>query len=914
VVRELLSDVSYRMRAMFRRGAVERELDDELRFHIERQADELERRGLSRDEALRRARLAFGGLEPMKEATRDAHGTAVIDSLLQDLRYALRVLRREPGFTIAVILILGFGIGANVSTFSVMNALLLRPLRVPHAEQLVIVGDPDSVGSNWHGSPEYRYVSYPVYADVRDRNHVLSGLYASGNLNTPDVVFRDGGGTIEHPAFRAVTGNFFSVLQVPALYGRTITAEDDRVGSGAPVIVISYGYWQRRFGGDRSVVGRDMIVNGQPLTIVGVTPAAFEGDVVGKTVDGWVPIATVAVLQPKSNPSDDRRWSWLQMMGRLAPGVSLERARSELAAIEADSIRTHTTGDNLAAFEQDLKDEPIRVESGRRGFSHDRRAYGPALTVVMSAVALVVLIVCANVANLMIVRGVARGREMTVRMTLGAGRGRLVRQLLTESVLLASAGGALGLYLAGIGGRLLVTMAGTGRTTIPLDVSPDARVLAFTAGVTLLAALLFGLVPAARATRVEIAAALRTGGRSLVGIRARFGRFAAGKALVVVQIALSTVLLMGAGLLIRTMQRIVDADLGFDRDHVIVAHVNAQKSGYEGLRSFALMRDLTERLRAVPSVTGVSTTMHGLFSGGWGSLHANVPGFSAATLTDLEVGYDAVGPDFFRTIGARLLAGRDFDVRDSESGAKVAVINRSTANAYFRGVDPIGRTIGERQDGPNTLATIVGVVDDIQDRSVRDAAGRRLFVPIFQQNVQPGFVLVVHVAGDAAQSVAVIRDALLGRERKLVFEISPVNELVANSVAEDRLTTRVTTFFGIVALLLAALGLYGVTAYATSQRTGEFGLRMALGAEPRSVTRLIVGEGARLAAIGLAAGMPTALLASRLIRRQLFHVSPIDLPSIGLAIVMLAGMTLLASYIPARRAARIAPLDALRTE
>jgi len=381
-----------------------------------------------------------------------------------------------------------------------------------------------------------------------------------------------------------------------------------------------------------------------------------------------------------------------------------------------------------------------------------------------------------------------------------------------------------------------------------------------------------------------------------------------------VQIALSTVLLIGAGLLIRTMQRIFEADLGFDRDHVIVAHVNARKTGYDGPRSFGLMRELTEQLRAVPSVTGVSTSMHGLFSAGWGSLHANIPGFSAATLTDLEMGYDAVGPDYFRAIGARLLSGRDFDARDSESGAKVAVINRSAANAYFRGVDPIGRTIGERADGPNTLATIVGVVDDIQERSVRGAAGRRLYVPIFQQDVQPGFVLVVRVAGDAAQSVAVIRDALLARERNLVLEISPVNGLVADSVAEDRLTARVTAFFGIVALLLAALGLYGVTAYATSQRTGELGLRMALGAEPGSVMRLIAAEGARLAAVGLAAGTPAALLASRLLRRQLFHVSPIDLPSISLAIVMLAGMTLLACYIPARRAARIAPLDALRVE
>ncbi|HEX4568005.1 MAG TPA: FtsX-like permease family protein, partial [Vicinamibacterales bacterium] len=625
-------------------------------------------------------------------------------------------------------------------------------------------------------------------------------------------------------------------------------------------------------------------------------------------------IAIEPTLQPKATPLTYRSWSWLQMMGRLRPGVTLSRARGELAAIETESIRTHTTGDNLAQFDIDLRQEPIRVESGERGFSRGRRALGPALGVLMAAVVLVVLIVCANVANLMLVRGVARGREMTVRMTLGAGRARLMRQLLTESLLLASAGGLLGLFAAGGGSRLLLSVGGTARAAIPLDVSPDARVLAFTAGITMLAALLFGLAPAARATRVEIATTLRAQGRTLMGVQTRLGRFAAGKALVVVQIALSAVLLIGAGLLIRTMQRIFEADLGFDRDHVVVAHVDAQKSGYEGQRTFALMRELTDRLRGVPSVIGTSVTMHGLFSGGWGGMHANVPGFTAATLADLEVGYDAIGPDYFRTIGTRILAGRDFDARDSEAAARVAIINRTTANAYFGGADPIGRVIGEKEDKTNPPSTIVGVVDDIQDRSVRDLAGRRVFFPIFQQDVQAGFVIVVRVAGDAARSIASIREALLARDRNLIFEIQPVNDLVADSVAEDRLTTRVTTFFSVVALLLAALGLYGVTAYATSQRTGEFGLRIALGAEPQSVTRMIVSEGSKLAALGLAVGIPGGLLATRLIRGQLFNVSSIDPPSLALAIAMLAGMALLASYIPARRAARIAPLEALRVE
>jgi predicted permease len=911
VFREWLSDLSYRVRALARRGAVERELDDELRFHIERQAEELERRGLAPDEALRQARVAFGGLESMKEATRDAHGTVFVESLLQDLRYALRVVAKEPGLSLTIILILGLGIGANVATFTVMDALLLRALPVPHADQLVVVGDPDSVGSSWHGSPESRYASYPVYQDLRDRNHVLSGLYASGNLSTPDVVMRDSGGAVEHPALRVVTGNFFEVLQVPAGVGRTILPEDDR-GGGQPVIVISHGYWQRRFGGDRSAVGREIIVNHLTLTIVGVTPASFPGDIVGKTVDGWIPIAIEPALQPKAAPLTDRVWSWLQMMGRLKPGVTLLQARAELTAIETESIRSHATGDDLTQFDSDLKEDPITVVSGERGFSRGRRTFGPALSILMTAVALVILIVCANVANLMLVRGIARGREMTVRMALGAGRPRLIRQLLTESLLLAAAGGLLGWFAAGAGSRLLLALAGTARAPIPLDVSPDARVLAFTAGITLLAALVFGLAPAARATRLDVATTLREQGRTLMGARTRLGRFAAGKVLVIVQIALSAVLLIGAGLLLRTMQRLFEADLGFDRAHVVVVQVEAQKSGFEGQHTFALMRELTDRLRGVPSVTGASVTMHGLFSGGWGNMHAAVPGFTPATFADLEVGYDAVGPDYFRTIGARILAGRDFDARDSETGARVAIINRAAANVYFHGVNPIGRVL--RAEGDKADSTIVGVVDDIHDRSVREPAGRRAFFPIFQQDIQPVFVVAAHVAGDATQSVAAIRDALLARNGDLVFEVQPVNDLVANSVAEDRLTTIVTAFFGVIALLLAALGLYGVTAYATSQRTGEFGLRIALGAEPRRVTWMILNESTRLAALGLAVGIPGGLLATFLIRRQLFNVTPIDPPSLALAIVVLAGTALLASYIPARRAARIAPVDALRQE
>ncbi len=912
MLRELWSDITYRVRALVRRGAMDDELDAELRFHIERQAEELERRGLSRTEAMRQARLAFGGLEPMKEDTRDARGTALVEDLVKDARYAARSLRREPIFTVAVIAILALGIGANTATFTVVNALMLRGLPVPHPETLVIVGDPGAVGSSWHGSPQTDIASYPLYEDIRDRNHVLAGLYATGRL-TPDVVVREADGrssAVEHPSMRLVTGNFFSVLGVPARLGRTFGADEDRVAGGAPVIVISDGYWRRRLGGDPSAVGRDLVVNGVPLTIVGVTPPGFTGDIVGSAGDAWVPMAMQPALDPHENLLVNRDASWLQMMGRMRPGVTVAQARAELTAIEADAIRAHVNGLELRQFEQDLKDGPIGVAPGGKGFSRYRDVYSSALSILMAAVGLVVLVVCANVANLMLVRGVARGREMTVRMTLGASRGRLVRQLLTESLLLAVVAGGLGVLVANIGSRLLLTLAGSDGSPVPLDVTPDARVLFFGGGITLAAAILFGLVPALRATRVDVATALRSQGRNLVGARARVGRFAIGKVLVVTQVALSAVLLIGAGLLTRSLQHIVTADLGVDRDHVLLIDVPSRKAGYEGARVFALMRELADRVGRVPGVLDTGMSRHAIFRGGESGTDVTVPGGPPMTDSERQVGYDEVGPNHFHALGAHILRGRDFDARESESGARSVIVNQTLVKAYFPAVDPIGRTLIV-YDAPRA---IVGVVADVAANDVREKPLRRVYIPILQRDAPTSFVLETRVAGNPAPISSAIRDAIAGIDRRLEIEIAPVDDLVLRSVNESVLVAKVTTFFGVLALVLAALGMYGVTAYATSQRTGEFGLRVALGAEPKTVSRMVLREAVGLAAIGVACGLPAGVAAARVIRKEMFGVGPVDPPSLVAAAAVLTVTALVASYVPARRAARVAPLDALRVD
>jgi predicted permease len=909
MLRQLWTDVRYRLRAIFRRSKMEDELDTELRFHLEREAEELERRrGVSRADAERLARVEFGGLELTKEQAREARGTALLEQLLQDARYACRTLRKEPAFTLTIVLLLGLGIGANTATFSVMQALLFRPLAVPHAEDLVIIGKPSAVGSNWSGPPQTDYVSFPLYEDVRSRARGFADIYAAGRLNGAEVSLAgrpaEGGGITGHTEVRLVTGNYFDVLQVPAARGRTFASAPAASRAITPVAVVSDGYWQRRFARDPSAVGSAISVNHVPLTIIGVMPAGF-GDIVGSATDIWIPIGMQPLLSPDQKMLDDRRSSWLQMMGRLAPGVTLAQAKAAIPAIEAEAVRAQLSAKDLVQFESNLHDDPIEVGSGALGFSRFRRDYKAPLIVVMCAVGLIVLIVCANVANLMLVRAVARAREMSVRMALGAGRRRLLRQLLTETLLLAGAGGALGVLASRPGSKLLVSLA---NSPISLDTAGNGIVLGFAAALTLGCAILFGLVPAFRGTQVDLAIALRAQGRSLIGARTRVGRLAAGKALVVVQLTLSVVLLIGAGLLIRSMQRLVAADLGFDRDRLVVLKVFTQKAGYTLARTQALADTLPDRVRALPGVIGAGTTFHGFF-GSHGFISLVPPAHSNST-SPRDVKYDAVGPGYFRAIGATLLRGREFDARDSASGAKVAIVNQSLARSVFGAANPIGSTLRDDED---TTYTIVGVVGDMREASVRAVRVQEVYLP-FSQTHQNGFWLAVRVNGDAAASLGTIERAVHETDAALPLEVHAVKDLAAQSVAEDRLTMRVTAFFGIVALLLAAFGLYGLIAYETTRRTGEFGLRMALGAEPGSVARAVLGESAALCALGLACGIPAGLAAAGLIRDQIFGVGRVDPPSLVAAVGILIVTTLLAAYLPARRAARIAPIEALRTE
>jgi predicted permease len=917
----VLSGLVIRLRALVRRRAAEDDLAEELRFHLAEETERNVARGMAPAEAALAARRAFGNVTAAQDAARATFTWRWLEDLGQDLRYGARSLTTNKGFAAAVLLIVALGVGANTATFTLVDALILRPLPVPHPGQLVAIGNRARTGSMSTGGPRTDLASYPVYADLRDQNHVLTGLYAQGRTGQLDAVLAStppgSGGAVEHPRGRFVSGNFFEVLRVPAVLGRTFTGAEDRAPGGDPVVVVSYAYWRRRLGGDRSWVGRTLAVNGVPLTVLGVAPEGFFGDIVGQAPDLWIPLMMQPILQPHAPLLQDRNANWLLLMGRLAPGVTVERARAELQQLDARTILDHASG-STTRLEASVRREPVPVAGGAQGFSYWRSAYAGSLWTIMAAVALVLLLVCANVANLMLARGAARGREVSVRMALGAGRGRLIRQLLTESLLLAGAGAALGLALAVWGSTALLRQASGGPAAIPIDIGLDRRVLVFTAALAIVTGLVFGLAPALRATRLDLASALRTQGRGVMGAARGRGPWPLGKVLVAAQVGISLILLVGTGMLVRSLRRLEGSDIGVDRDRLIIARVDATPGGYTDARLAALMRDLVARAGRVPGVAEASFSASGLFSGSESSTSLQVEGFTARADSDTAVAYDVVGPRYFRTVGARLLRGRDFEASDDESAPKVAILNETMARFFFPGGDAVGRHVLYR----DTPFTVVGVVADVNGRDLRTPRLRELYMPVVQMQglagglTMPfGFYLEVRASGDAAPLIVPLERALRAADPSVaVLGVDRLADLVGESVVQDRLVAHVVSFFGVLALMLAAIGLYGVISYAALRRTSEFGLRIALGAEARNVTWMVLGEALLLTAVGVVVGAPLALLGVRILRNQLFGIGLFDPPSLVGAVLVLAASAALAGLIPALRASRVAPLEALRAE
>ena len=918
---------------------VTRDVDDEIEFHLAMRIAKLVAKGLDPAAARAEALRQFGDASAVRaecltidrdreRVMRRAHR---LSNLWQDASYAVRTMRKHKIVVAVMLVILALGIGANTAMFTLIDALVLRSLPVPNPERLATIGDPHRTGGMSQGTPNPTLASVPVYQDLRDQNTVFSGLYATGrvgvlNMTVPHTPGApDAGATgseFEHPSARYVSGNFFKVLGIHALQGRTFADDEDKGPGDDPVVVIEYSYWQRRFGGEASIIGSTITINNVPLTIIGVAPKNFTGDIVGQRPDMWLPLMMQSSLDPHEDILKDRTVSWLLLMGRLKPGATVEQARAQIT-----TIYKRTLIDNAGKFVSDvqrgLKNHPILVDPGARGFSYWRNAFASSLYTLMAAVGLVLLIVCANVANLMLSRAAARGREMSVRMALGAGRGRLIQQLLTESVILAVAGGALGLLVAYWGSFGLLRLASGGPNPIPLDVRPDARILAFTGAVSFVTAILFGLAPALRATRVQLASALRAQGRNVVGAGGS-RLLSAGKVLVMVQVALSVLLLVATGLLVRSTMQLRASDVGIARDQILLARVEAGQAGYADARLTALMRDLIQRASQVPGVASASLSENGIFSGTESFTTFSIDGFTATADSDTVVAYDDVGPGYFATTGAHLLRGRDISASDNETAVKVVVVNQTMARYYY----PHGDAIGHRLTVADDPFQIVGVVGDIEEQDVRAPPVRRLYFATLQlgclphaknctSGLPPQFNLEIRARPgvDPARLVEPVRRAFTAADPSLpVLSVRPLTKLIEESLSTDILVAQVVSAFGVLALVLASLGLYGVMAHATVRRTAEFGLRMALGAQAGAMTRMVLRESMLLVAIGAVVGIPAALLAAPLLKDRLFGVHAFDLSSILIAVVAMVLTAGVAAALPAIRASRVSPMEALREE
>ncbi len=902
---------------------VEREVDDELAFHIEMRTRKLVAKGMDAASARAEAMRQFGDIAVVRNALlgleggrqRGARRARRWRELKQDLGYAVRTLRRQPVFAGVLLVSLALGMGANTAVFTLVDAILLRPLPVPHPEQLVAMGNVGRVNSLSTGGPRTDLLSVPIYRDVQDASPLLTGLLASGRTGGLDVVIDSGStpgsGRAEHPRGRLVSGNYFSVLGVSALLGRTFTVADDRVPDGSPVVVLSQAWWKARFGGDRSVIGRVLRVNGRDYTIIGVAMPGYGGEIVGQPTDLWIPLSMQPAIEQGSNRLEDRASSWLLLMGRMTEHGTVAQVRTSFRALITRSIDAHASAAELAP-ERVAAREPLRVQPGGRGFSWVRGHYARPLLTLMVAVALVLLVVCANVANLLFARGVSRSRELGLRVALGAGRDRLLRQLLTETVLLAAAGGGLGLLMAWWGSTALVRLAALGPAVLAEGWRLDWRIFGFAGGLALLTVLLCGLAPALRATRAQPAAVLREQGRGVTGGAAHSaGRFAMGRVLVGAQVALSLMLLVGTSLLVRSIHKLQSQDPGLAQEQLLLVDVDVAPTGLQHPALQALAVSVADHLRQMPGVAAATFSENGIFSGTESATSLTVPGFVARTMDDTVVNYDRVGPGYFRAIGARLLLGRDIEDSDRAGAPGAAVINQTMARFYYPG----GAAAGQHITVDSVDYQIVGVVADTRDHTLRGDAVRRLYLPLAQSREGIG-ELHFEVRAAAPLEVAhAVRAAVLAVHPQLrLLSIDPLTRLMRDSIGQDLLLARLVSFFGVLALVLAALGLYGVLSYLTAQRTSEFGLRMALGAAPRTVSRMVLGEALLLVAAGAAAGLPMSLGVAWLMRNQLFGVSPADPVSVGIALLVLAGSATCAGWLPAARAARVGPLTALRSD
>ena len=834
-----------------------------------------------------------------------------------DLRYAARTLLKSPGFLVVALLSLGLGIGANTAIFSLINAVMLRALPVDHPEQLVLLTDPGSGGVEVETQENgVRYIlSYPEFEQLRAHNNVFEGMFAAESEASDLDVFTGRGGAEQSTKahVQLVSGEFFGVLGLQPVLGRAFTPEEDRVQGDNPVGVISYGFWQREFGGARDVVGRTVRVGQGTFQILGVAPDGFRGMLVGSDIDFWIPITMQQQVLPGRDYLKPVDTLWLQVMARLRPGMTARTAEAGINVVFRQSVVNWEAQLPTARDRQRMLDQKIVLREGAKGASELRDQFKDPLLLLMAMVGLVLLIACANIANLMLARASGRQREIGVRVALGAGRARLVRQMLTESILVAALGGLLGFLLAAWGTRILLALVSGGVNNLALEVPHDYRLLLFTAVISLATGTLFGLAPAVRATRLDVNRILSANARGSIGGR---GRLKTGRMLVVAQVALSLLLLMGATLFVRSLHNLVVQKLGYDRDRLLMVRIDPVTAGYKGATVNALYQQLQEKLRMIPGVRDVTLSNVGLFSGEDSGDHISIDSPFPGKPDELTSSWTLIGPNYFHTMGIPLLRGREIDAADAARAMQVAVVNESFVKFFFPNSDPIGKHVTDEYPTTRETYEIVGVVPDVKEHSLRPQRDRRFYANIFHPiGTVDGVTLLLSSSGDPAGMVPSIRRTIAEINRALpILSVRTLNEQIDRRLITQRLIAELSAFFGGLALLMAAIGLYGVMSYAISRRTSEIGIRMALGASKTGVIWMILRETFGLVAIGVAIGLPCALVSGRWISSRLFGLTTADPVSIAAAIAIISGATLLAGYVPARRAAHTDPMQALRCD
>ena len=881
-------------RRVFNRDSLESQLDVELRDHFDRLGRDFIALGHTDSEARRLARLEFGGMDQVKEQCRDARGTRWVDETAQDVRYGLRGFRKNPGFTIVAIVTLAIGVGANLAIFNVFDALLLRPLPVPHASELITM-------TRWQQGNSGAHFSYPQVQQLSEHTDLFTALCGIGS----DTVYIGPVEALEPVGAAWVSGRYFDTLRLTPFLGRLLTAAGD-TPAATPVAVLSHNYWRRRWGGDPRIVGQTMVIEGQAVPIVGITPEGFTGATVGESADVTLAIHARRILQPENAGVTGPGWRWIRVLARPVPALTPEQLQARLDVAWAQFLeRNLSPGMTPEARERTLS-MTVRVEPGVSGTSQIRGSLRFAIVIAMALVTLVLLIACVNVANLLLARGAARAREIALRLAIGAARARIVRQLLIESAMLAAAGVASGVLLGWLSSAALVDLiaarvGGPDASTVSLDVAPNWRLMVVSAAIGTMTTLLFGLLPALRASSIA-PGVTSTSGRATES----HGRLAS--ALIVAQVSLSLVLVIGAGLFMRSLSNLRALDRGFIPGNVLLASFDPSRAQLPSPELQALNRSVLSAVEELPGVASVSAAIVTPLQGGGMSQSMSVNGVSTGLE---EVYFNIIAPRYFEVLGTPFVAGRDFSGADDGSAPGAAIVNEAFVRKYVADGHPLGQHL--TMSGPARDLAIVGVVKDAAYETLREPAPPTVYASYLQARGRP-MTLIVNSAAPIAVVSTAIRDLVQPRTPARPVRIRTFASQVEDSLFSERLMMLLTSVFGTLALGLAAVGLYGLMSFTVSTRTREIGVRLALGARPARVLRMVVASALRMVSIGIIIGLPIAWMASRVIARQVYGVSSTDPLTIAAAIAILGSVGLASAAIPARRAAAVDPVTSIYVE